>query len=47
VNTAEFEELCLLMKVGEKPDKVEGETAKKRTEKSPQKNTLNNYFKKV
>jgi len=46
VNTAEFEELCLLMKVGEKPDKPEGETPKKKAEKSPQKNTLNNYFKK-
>lgn len=45
VNTAEFEELCLLMKVGEKPDKAEGETPKK-LEKSPQKNTLSNYFKK-
>jgi len=46
VNTAEFEELCVLMKVGEKPEKVEGDAAKKTTEKSPQKNTLNNYFKK-
>ncbi|KAF8857023.1 DHH family protein-like protein [Acephala macrosclerotiorum] len=49
VNTAEFEELCVLMKVGEKPDKVEGEGTggEKKAEKSPQKNTLNNYFKKV
>jgi hypothetical protein len=46
VNTAEFEELYRLMKVGEKPDKPEGETPKKQVEKSPQKNTLNNYFKK-
>ena len=46
MNTVEFEELCVLMKVGEKPDKPEGETPKKKTEKSPQKNTLNNYFKK-
>lgn len=48
VNTAEFEELCVLMKVGEKPDKVEGEGTggKKKVEKSPQKNTLNNYFRK-
>ncbi|KAH8791625.1 DHH family protein-like protein [Hyaloscypha finlandica] len=46
VNTAEFEELCLLMKVGEKPDRPEGETPKKKAEKSPQKNTLNNYFRK-
>jgi hypothetical protein len=46
VNTAEFEELCLLMKVGERPDKAEGESPKKKMEKTPQKNTLNNYFKK-
>ena len=46
VNTAQFEELCVLMKVGEKPEKVEGDAAKNNTEKSPQKNTLNNYFKK-
>lgn len=46
VNTAEFEELCLLMKVGEKPEKIEGDSPKKKVEKSPQKNTLNNYFKK-
>jgi hypothetical protein len=45
VNMAEFEELCALMKVGEKPDKPEGESQKE-AEKSPQKNTLNNYFKK-
>ncbi|TVY42678.1 hypothetical protein LSUB1_G002736 [Lachnellula subtilissima] len=46
VDTAEFEELYLLMKVGEKPDKEEGDAPKKKVEKSPQKNTLNNYFKK-
>jgi hypothetical protein len=46
VNAAEFEELCALMKVGEKPDKADGEPSKKKVEKSPQKNTLNNYFKK-
>ncbi len=45
VNTAEFEELCALMKIGEKP-KVEGETPKNKVEKPAQKNTLNNYFKK-
>jgi hypothetical protein len=45
VNTTEFEELCVLMKVGEKPEKMEGDAAKN-TEKPPQKNTLNNYFKK-
>jgi hypothetical protein len=46
VNMAEFEELCVLMKVGEKPEKVEGDVAKKKTEQPSQKNTLNNYFKK-
>lgn len=46
VKTAEFEELCVLMKVGEKPEKTEGETPKKKVAKSPQKNTLGNYFKK-
>lgn len=46
VNIAEFEELCVLMKVGEKPEKAEGQSPKKNLEKSPQKNTLNNYFKK-
>ncbi|CZT01319.1 uncharacterized protein RCO7_02022 [Rhynchosporium graminicola] len=44
IPTAEFEELCILMKIGEKPDKVEGESPKKKGE--DQKNTLNNYFKK-
>jgi hypothetical protein len=45
VNTAEFEEVCLLMKVGEKPDKSgEASPPKKLDKKSPQKNTLNNYF---
>jgi hypothetical protein len=44
VNTAEFEELCVLMKVGEKPDKTEGVSPKKKLEKAPQKNTLKNYF---
>ena len=46
VNTAEFEELCALMRVGEKPDKPDGEQAKKKEDKSTQKNTLTNYFKK-
>jgi len=46
VNTAEFEELCVLMKVGEKPDKAEGVSPNK-VEKLPQKNTLSNYFKKA
>lgn len=48
----EFEELMVLMKVGEKPDPAEesGEkvvktkTKTKTVEKSPQKNTLSNYF---
>jgi hypothetical protein len=46
VNTAEFEELCALMKVGEKPEKPTEEAQKMKVEKSPQKNTLKNYFKK-
>lgn len=46
VNTTEFEELYTLMKVGEKPDKVKSSSSKKTVEKSPQKNTLSNYFKK-
>ncbi|EDN95417.1 hypothetical protein SS1G_11295 [Sclerotinia sclerotiorum 1980 UF-70] len=49
VNTAEFEELCALMKVGEKAEKSENSeqgALMKKVEKSPQKNTLNNYFKK-
>jgi hypothetical protein len=46
VNTAEFEELCTLMKIGEKPDKLESETPKNKVKKSAQKNTLSNYFKK-
>ncbi|KAF7876816.1 hypothetical protein EAF04_001899 [Stromatinia cepivora] len=48
VNTAEFEELCALMKVGEKAEKAEKseqDASVKKVEKSPQ-NTLNNYFKK-
>jgi hypothetical protein len=48
VNMAEFEEFCQLMKVGEKPDPASGSSTNKRPmEKSPQKNTLGNYFKKV
>jgi hypothetical protein len=46
VNTAEFEELCALMKVGEKPDKSTEEEHKTKVEKSSQKNTLNHYFQK-
>jgi hypothetical protein len=46
VNTDEFEELFLLMKVGEKPDKQKVDSPKKKVDKSPHKNTLNNYFRK-
>jgi hypothetical protein len=49
VPTAQFEELMGLLKIGEKPEKKEGddEPPKKKVktiEKSPQKNTLGNYF---
>ncbi|KAF7956414.1 hypothetical protein EAE96_003755 [Botrytis aclada] len=44
VNSAEFEELCELMKVGEKAENSEQEASTKKVGKSPQKNTLNNYF---
>ncbi|KAL8641107.1 MAG: hypothetical protein Q9228_002052 [Teloschistes exilis] len=49
VPVKEFEELMTLMKVGEKPDAAEGEgkekkAGRKTVEKSPQKNTLSNYF---
>lgn len=48
VPTQAFEELMGLLKIGEKPDKEEGEEPKnkkaKTVEKSPQKNTLGNYF---
>ena len=52
VPTEAFEELMSLLKVGEKPEKKEGDEqpkAKKAKtiEKSPQKNTLGNYFKKT
>jgi hypothetical protein len=50
VNVAEFEELCALMKLGEKPDRPQDQkvsAGKKVLEKSPQKNTLKNYFGKV
>lgn len=48
VGPEEFEELCALMKVGEKPDKKEEESGKekKSVTKEVQKNTLNNYFSK-
>lgn len=46
VPTKEFEELMLLLRVGEKPDKVEGDkgAAKKVEGRVVQKNTLTNYF---
>ena len=47
IPAAEFEELMALMKVGEKPDPVEGASpskAKKSTAVLPQKNNLMNYF---
>ena len=50
VPTSAFEELMALLKVGEKPEKKEGETPVKKKAKtievSPQKNTLGNYFSK-
>ena len=50
VPTAAFEELLVLLEVGEKPQKQEGDTPAKRKVKtievSPQKNTLGNYFSK-
>ena len=51
INVAEFEELCALMKVGEKPDRPPDQqqvsASKKVLEKFPQKNTLKNYFEKL
>ena len=48
VGPDEFEELCALMKIGEKPDKTEVElTKKKSTGKGTQTNTINSYFKKT
>jgi hypothetical protein len=49
VPAAAFEELMVLLKVGEKPEKKEGDTPVKKVKKievSPQKNTLGNYFSK-
>ena len=50
VSTETFEELMNLLKVGEKPEKKEGDEQPKRKkvktiDASPQKNTLGNYFK--
>ena len=47
VPTAAFEELMGLLRVGEKPEKKEGEATKRKgkgVQSSPQKNTLGNYF---
>ena len=46
IPVAEFEELMALMKVGEKPDPVEGKESNKakKIDISPQKNNLMNYF---
>ena len=44
IPAAEFEELMALMKVGEKPDPVLGETTKPSPKKPIQKNNLMNYF---
>ena len=46
VPAAEFEELMALMKIGEKPDPVEGASPakSKKGAATPQKNNLMNYF---
>ena len=44
ISTACFEELCALMKVGERPDPVPGQTARAKKTTTPQKNNLMNYF---
>lgn len=45
IPAAEFEELMRLMKVGEKPDPIDGASpAKKKAGTTPQKNNLMNYF---
>ena len=46
IPVAEFEELMTLMKVGEKPDRLEGQEKKVKKDTSPQKNNLLNYFQK-
>lgn len=45
IPTAEFEELMALMKIGEKPDPIAGESSRKKT-KTTQKNNMMNYLKK-
>ena len=46
IPAAEFEELMALMRVGEKPDPVEGSHSSrdKKLQATPQKNNLMNYF---
>ncbi|MCJ1391702.1 hypothetical protein MMC18_004567 [Xylographa bjoerkii] len=44
IPAAEFEELMALIKIGEKPDPVPGETPKVKKNTTPQKNNLMNYF---
>jgi len=46
IPAAEFEELMALMKIGEKPDPVEGASPakSKKSTATPQKNNLMNYF---
>ena len=52
VDTAAFEDMMTLLRVGEKPEKKEGETKTSPTKRktigsSPQKNTIGNYFSKT
>lgn len=47
IPTAEFEELCVLMRIGEKPDNLEGPAESPKKKIGAQKNTLNNYFKRT
>ena len=46
IPAAEFEELMALMRIGEKPDSVEGSNSSrtKKLQTTPQKNNLMNYF---
>ena len=47
IPTAEFEELMVLMKVGEKPDSMTGEPPKAKKDLTPQKNNITKYFNKI
>lgn len=44
---AEFEELMVLMKVGEKPDPITGQSPKAKKDLTPQKNNITKYFNKT